>query len=468
MEYEYEGTVPQAFANHTCGTDNPCGDDKAEEMTYGNMHTTLMLISWLVIIPLLIIVPPLIVLFISWASSTDSPAPSSEPAAAPEDSTDSLQSESTVSFGSAQSTLEAAERDAKRLRSRVTRYIVFIAWAFKVVGVAPFILHFVFLASNYDTVHERFVLTIGFACWGAFTMLLILRPTDAARIQNSVRVYFVACLFSGALLSGIAFGAFMPEPTADADVQGYSIGLEALPFIGFLSGAVSLVGAAVALTPAVFDWSRSGLRCRPSKMPPRRQLQLVWLVSRTGVLLLAIVFTGFAIATGIGLAALSAWQVIDNCAFALLSYGCFFFFNRTTRGACHRFLSGLGRSGHRQQEAAAVASLIGEGASVSSGSGCCRAKGSRRRTSVALATAQRNFRAIPAKALTKQELMDNKLPIPQEKTRSAVLGEVHAFMSHSWSDDGEAKHAQLNAYAEATGYGEHCLIWLDKAYERRD
>ena len=64
--------------------------------------------------------------------------------------------------------------------------------------------------------------------------------------------------------------------------------------------------------------------------------------------------------------------------------------------------------------------------------------------------------------------MDNKLPIPQEKTRSAVLGEVHAFMSHSWSDDGEAKHAQLNAYAEATGDGEHCLIWLDKAYERRD
>ena len=84
-------------------------------------------------------------------------------------------------------------------------------------------------------------------------MLLILRPTDAARIQNSVRVYFVACLLGGALLSGIAFGAFMPEPTADADVQGYSIGLEALPFIGFLSVAVSLVGAAVALTPAVFD-----------------------------------------------------------------------------------------------------------------------------------------------------------------------------------------------------------------------
>ena len=48
-----------------------------------------------------------------------------------------------------QSTLEAAERDRRGCEA-ATRYIVFIAWAFKVVGVAPFILHFVFCLQSLD------------------------------------------------------------------------------------------------------------------------------------------------------------------------------------------------------------------------------------------------------------------------------------------------------------------------------
>ena len=54
-----------------------------------------------------------------------------------------------------------------------------------------------------------------------------------------------------------------------------------------------------------------------------------------------------------------------------------------------------------------------------------------------------------------------RYPIPPEKTVKASLGEVRAFMSHSWSDEGEPKHAQLNDYAAS--HGPDCLIWLDKA-----
>ena len=44
------------------------------------------------------------------------------------------------------------------------------------------------------------------------------------------------------------------------------------------------------------------------------------------------------------------------------------------------------------------------------------------------------------------------------KTDKATLGTVDAFVSHSWSDPGDAKFKQLHEWAG----GEDKSIWLDK------
>ena len=52
-----------------------------------------------------------------------------------------------------------------------------------------------------------------------------------------------------------------------------------------------------------------------------------------------------------------------------------------------------------------------------------------------------------------------------DKTEKAILHEVDAFISHSWSDDGDAKYARMTEWAA----GRDVSIWLDKAcLDQRD
>ena len=88
-----------------------------------------------------------------------------------------------------------------------------------------------------------------------------------------------------------------------------------------------------------------------------------------------------------------------------------------------------------------------------------------------LAESANNFRAMKLNALTRAHLADNK-PDPEliKLTVPAKLGECHAFVSHSWSDDGDAKYDRLHEWAkgdvdveaEAWVKGD-VLLWLDKA-----
>ena len=85
-------------------------------------------------------------------------------------------------------------------------------------------------------------------------------------------------------------------------------------------------------------------------------------------------------------------------------------FSNRVRGFIHRKLGELGKSGSKQQEAAAVASLIvvnGRGSGIAG----------------AIASAKANFRAMPVGVITKDEIMDNQ-PSPElaEKTTHATLG----------------------------------------------
>ena len=116
------------------------------------------------------------------------------------------------------------------------------------------------------------------------------------------------------------------------------------------------------------------------------------------------------------------------------------------RGRVHRWLGSLGRkNGVKDHEAASIASLIGK-----------------RSAAEALKNAVKAFRSLPLFKLTREELARNTPdPAMHAKTDKATLGTVDAFVSHSWSDPGDAKFKQLHEWAG----GEDKSIWLDKVSE---
>ena len=64
----------------------------------------------------------------------------------------------------------------------------------------------------------------------------------------------------------------------------------------------------------------------------------------------------------------------------------------------------------------------------------------------ALPNATNRFRAQPLKSLTLEALLTNQSdPSLYANSVPAKLGEVHAFMSHSWNDDGTLKYNKLHA-----------------------
>lgn len=119
------------------------------------------------------------------------------------------------------------------------------------------------------------------------------------------------------------------------------------------------------------------------------------------------------------------------------------------RGRLLAYLGSLGASGSKEQAAASVAALIGN----------------RRSAAESLAVAVEHFRALQLSSLTEQALRDNAPDHSlHAKTERATLGAVHAFVSHSWSDDGGAKFGRLHSWAAGDGSK---LLWLDKVCIQR-
>ena len=77
----------------------------------------------------------------------------------------------------------------------------------------------------------------------------------------------------------------------------------------------------------------------------------------------------------------------------------------------------------------------------------------------------KRFRALRLDAISANDLSNNSDTQMFGRTQPAKLGTVDAFISHSWQDDGNAKHAQLQVWGEkvrtANG-GQEPLVWLDK------
>ena len=221
----------------------------------------------------------------------------------------------------------------------------------------------------------------------------------------------------------------------------------------FMVGMTIVWTLAIALLlPTVISISLRDKKCGRSQMPPRAQLRRLWLVVRgfIGVIGIAMLYTPVSYIITEGWTALIQTKPISTGMLIAgpISFLASLVLTPAFRGAFHRWLGALGKSDSQQQEAASIAALIG---------------GSGQTAATALTLARQNFRGVPVKSLTIEELMDNKpSQLLFDKTIPARLGDVAAFVSHSWSDPGAAKHDHLQKFASSINE-EHVQVWLDKA-----
>ena len=126
---------------------------------------------------------------------------------------------------------------------------------------------------------------------------------------------------------------------------------------------------------------------------------------------------------------------------------CGLVYTQSNVGRLRRWLGSLGKDGNAEQKAASVASLLGDGSVAQT-----------------LINAVQRFRAQPLSTLTINALLTSEPDASLYANSVPVkLGEVHAFVSHSWSDDGTLKYDMLHEWAHELGGDDDKLVWLDKS-----
>jgi hypothetical protein len=330
--------------------------------------------------------------------------------------------------------LEAAKRAGEAQRDRVSGTVSRAGWFAVCLMLSQM---FGVNVLGHDHIGPRSLWSAPVAP-GVGLWFLKLRPTDAEEIRKACRMCF--CIFWALLLLSISNSVGYIR-------RGYVLQ-------GILEAMNGSAGA--VLTP--FLWPTLGLPplCGGSEkqrepMPPRRQLQRLWLVVRAmfaehGFLSVLWIVAptcfneSYTPESNLG----RNFNLGGNVILALSFFSGALLPTPANRGRVLRWLGSLGKRGSQQQEAASVASLLGRGSAVD-----------------AFADAVKNFRAMPLRSLTRDHLVDNKPdPTLHALTVSAELGQVAAFVSHSWHDNGSSKFDHLHDWAEQSA-GE--LVWLDKA-----
>ena len=322
--------------------------------------------------------------------------------------------------------LREARASAAARRLRVSFAMGQAGWAVLVISVTPSLM--TLMGHSIEC-----AVAVGDRNWwrvpgplGACLLLLALFPIDARAIRVVCATGLVACT---------GFGALSIEAARRGRLSyGYCFPFAALSFAG-----------AAALAPTQ--------SCRA--MQPRPALRRLWIVSR-------LYFLGYSVLT-------AGWSIAEydqgdypvyqyHWASAAFSAALFLFAALATprnRGRIHRRLGRLGGRGTEAKEAAAVAALVG-------GSACY--------PDAALERATKLLRCLPASRLHAEDLTDNMAAPPvgptlHARSEPAAMGEVTAFLSHSWADEKEApgaKHALVSRWArrrqEATG--KEPTLWL--------
>ena len=212
------------------------------------------------------------------------------------------------------------------------------------------------------------------------------------------------------------------------------------------AGALGFFGSIVFLTRIlVLDYCcpNEGCGCC-TPLPPRLALRRLWLGWRTLIFILGATLGMFVpLALPRDPLALRSPVKLGVIFMVVQFWGSAFLMTPRVRGRIHRFLIELGGKGSVEQEASAIAALLGGGSA-----------------DAALAEGTSRFRCISLSNVTQEDLVTSGDTGLFDKTKSATLGEVDAFLSHSWHDDAVSKYAALQDWGAAKTSP---TIWLDKA-----
>ena len=338
--------------------------------------------------------------------------------------------------------LEAAETAARSLRWRINGFLIQLGFIVLTIGLAA--------PNNCEAILGSGEFYASLPYFGFVLLILAIRPVDVLLIRVACIICTVinvgfALVVPGWILSAV-FGDWMTDfLVAVAFVTGF-MALNVVFWTFFL------------LWPA---WVCDCCDCPDKRrLPPRRLLRRLWIVLRIIILQESIAIWAVPFARNMANGGVVAGRGDDDNT-GMLMHGTLMLLlalalTPANRGRFLRLLNRLlARGGsEKHEEAAAVAALLGS-----------------RSAAATLTESAKHFRAMKLNALTRAHLADNK-PDPEliNLTVPAKLGECHAFVSHSWSDDGEAKYDRLHEWAkgdvdveaEAWAKGD-VLLWLDKA-----
>ena len=378
-----------------------------------------------VIAVLLMLVPLACLLMGRCARRRKSPSRVYAAADAPDES-------SGASSDAASGALRDASSAAARVRVRVSGALAMLGWSLLMLSLVPQFARVGQEAQGNDMGLEPVIGSGAF--WlvplppGLLLLLLAVLPTDKRAIRWTARAFFVALVllllvFLDGLSSSIANAA-----------NGFSGPQELIILVAWIVQCVTSTTIIILTVPT--------LRCGKRRMTPRAALQRLWLSMRTLVFIMGVPVLAFVVSVLVTPKMhYTTWP--SYLAFVLSCFLSGLISSPSNRGRLRRRLGGLGARGSAEQEAAAIAALIGG-----------------RSPAAALNLATRAFRVLPLEQLSASDLASNEDTGMYARTRQAELGACDAFLSHSWRDSGDAKHAALVKWTQSSGSK---TVWLDKA-----
>lgn len=354
----------------------------------------------------------------------------------------------TLAPTSAAARLSAAKRASERLAFGVTGGIAAYGWAAAVFGLSTWVV-------PHDTWPMQFMSMMPLWVTGVNVLLLSVQPTNVAGVRVASYLMF-AFLF---LWGGQQWALLLLNPPAPFFVTGV------------VAGVVAKVGAFSIIPNFV---RRRGCCCcscaccceSSSELLPRVALARLWRSLRAFCFVFGFFFINWGLSSaGVTLPVfanvatnegnstlppmlaknLTAGPADVPGAFAT-AVTCWLFalgMRPPVRRWAHGLLGALTTKGEARA-AAAVAGLVGG-----------------RSPAQALKHGTATFRGLPFTGLSEHDLSTSSDTGLHAKTVKASLGEVQAFLSHSWHDDAAAKWKVLEGWAAAC-QSSSPLLWLDK------
>ena len=329
------------------------------------------------------------------------------------------------------------------MRARVCYIMLGVGWFLFVAGWGPLPLvrlepAGVMLGGVFG---RNMVLEGSAAALGPLLLALSLRPTDAANVRAASWLMMLFTLSLATIFMQVAAGSYW----------AYANGSPAPPFLVRSAprrsplvaalGGVSLLQALAQLLAAAALFS-SPLRV------PRRALTRLWHTLRC-------LYATQSVLTLLQLG--MALQLDPSFKHSL------FFAHRVVW--CVNAIAGavvLTARRRRRIQASIARALLPEDRRGLAAVGALMGG---KTSAAAFAAAAASFRSLSFRQIRPGDLASSADSGLHALTRPAKLGEVDAFVSHSWLDDGEAKFEALAAWAESfeSEHGRPACLWLDKA-----